>query len=137
MRKNSCLLVVSLLMFGAGFLLTKNEWATSIMIPYLLLGFGVGLFGNSISGLLVARNLKSDPELAKKDRINSQDERNQFISAKSKEKAFDLTTYLLGALMLAYALMKQHLAVELSLVAVYLLIHFYASYWRFRLEKEI
>lgn len=138
MKKNDVLIVVlSVLMFAGGLLLIKNEQLESLLIPYLLVGLGAGLFGNSISGLIVARVMKKNPDLAKEDRINREDERNQLISAMSKEKAFDLATYLLGALMLAYALMKENLAIVLSLVAVYLFIQFYALYWRFRLEKEL
>lgn len=138
MKKNNYLmLALGIGMFVAGLLLIKNEQLESLLIPYLLIGFGAGLFGNGFSDLIVTQVMKKNPELAKEDRINREDERNQLISARSKEKAFDMATYLLGALMLAYALMKENLAIVLSLVAVYLFIQFYALYWRFRLEKEL
>lgn len=138
MKKNNYLmLALGIGMFVAGLLLIKNEQMESLLIPYLLIGFGAGLFGNGFSDLIVTQVMKKNPELAKEDRINREDERNQMISARSKEKAFDMVTYLLGALMLAYALMKENLAIVLSLVAVYLFIQFYALYWRFRLEKEL
>lgn len=138
MKKNNYLmLALGIGMFVAGLLLIKNEQMESLLIPYLLIGFGAGLFGNGFSDLIVTQVMKKNPELAKEDRINREDERNQMISARSKEKAFDMATYLLGALMLAYALMKENLAIVLSLVAVYLFIQFYALYWRFRLEKEL
>lgn len=138
MKKNNYLmLALGIGMFVAGLLLIKNDQLESLLIPYLLIGFGAGLFGNGFSDLIVTQVMKKNPELAKEDRINREDERNQLISARSKEKAFDLATYLLGALMLAYALMKENLAIVLSLVAVYLFIQFYALYWRFRLEKEL
>lgn len=138
MKKNNYLmLALGIGMFVAGLLLIKNEQLESLLIPYLLIGFGAGLFGNGFSDLIVTQVMKKNPELAKEDRINREDERNQMISARSKEKAFDMATYLLGALMLAYALMKENLAIVLSLVAVYLFIQFYALYWRFRLEKEL
>lgn len=138
MKKNNYLmLALGIGMFVAGLLLIKNEQMESLLIPYLLIGFGAGLFGNGFSDLIVTQVMKKNPELAKEDRINREDERNQLISARSKEKAFDLATYLLGALMLSYALMKENLAIVLSLVAVYLFIQFYALYWRFRLEKEL
>lgn len=138
MKKNNYLmLALGIGMFVAGLLLIKNEQMESLLIPYLLIGFGAGLFGNALSELIITRVMKKNPELAKEDRINREDERNQLISARSKEKAFDMATYLLGALMLAYALMKENLAIVLSLVAVYLFIQFYALYWRFRLEKEL
>ena len=138
MKKNNYLmLALGIGLFVAGLLLIKNEQLESLLIPYLLIGFGAGLFGNGFSDLIVTQVMKKNPELAKEDRINREDERNQLISARSKEKAFDMATYLLGALMLAYALMKENLAIVLSLVAVYLFIQFYALYWRFRLEKEL
>lgn len=138
MKKNNYLmLMLGIGMFVAGLLLIKNDQLESLLIPYLLIGFGAGLFGNGFSDLIVTQVMKKNPELAKEDRINREDERNQLISARSKEKAFDMATYLLGALMLAYALMKENLAIVLSLVAVYLFIQFYALYWRFRLEKEL
>lgn len=136
-RNNFLMLVLGIGMFAAGLLLIKNTQLESLLIPYLLIGFGAGLFGNALSEIIVIRVLKNNPELAKEDKINREDERNQLISARSKEKAFDMATYLLGALMLAYALMKENLAIVLSLVAVYLFIQFYALYWRFRLEKEL
>lgn len=136
-RNNFLMLVLGIGMFAAGLLLIKNPQLESLLIPYLLFGFGAGLFGNALSEMIVTRVLKNNPELAKEDKVNREDERNQLISARSKEKAFDMATYLLSALMLAYALMKENLAIVLSLVAVYLFIQFYALYWRFRLEKEL
>ncbi|MGM0216032.1 hypothetical protein [Enterococcus sp. AZ109] len=138
MRKQASLFLgLSIIMIAAGLLLIKNGAIESLLIPYLLVGLGAGLFGHSVSELVNQQVEKNNPDFAKMEKINREDERNQLIRAKAKEKAYNLTTYLLAALMLTFALMKESMAIVLSLVAVYLFIQFYAIYWRFRLEKEL
>ena len=59
------------------------------------------------------------------------------IGNAAKGKAFDLMTYLYGALTFSFAMMDIGIAPVLLLVAAYLFVHGYAVYWRIRLEKEM
>ena len=86
--------------------------------------------------MLAKAALRKDPALARQIEIVQNDERNLYIGSLAKAKGFDVMTYALAALMVAFALMKVSFQVLLPLVAVYLFIHFYADYVRIRLEKQ-
>ena len=69
--------------------------------------------------------------------IEQRDERNIAIADRAKGKAFDMMTFVFGALMLAFALMSVDLPAVLLLVFAYLFVHGYAIYYRCRYEKEM
>ena len=87
--------------------------------------------------LIRRRAIASDPETARQLEIEQKDERNRALADGSKARAFDLMTYLFGALMLCFALMQVDLAALLLLVFAYLFVEGYAIYCRLRLEKEM
>ena len=106
-------------------------------LPYLGLGLGCGLFGHGLSLLVMERVLRRDPDLARQAEREAKDERNVAIGNAAKAKGFQMMTYSFGALLLFSALMGADLLLTLVMIAVYLSIHFYALWWRFKLEKEM
>ena len=108
-----------------------------LVLPYICIGVGCGLFGHGMGNTVSERVLKKYPEVARQKKIEENDERNVAIAERSKARAFDLMTFVLGALMLCFALMQVDLALVLLLVCAYLFIEGYALYCRFRLEKEM
>ncbi|MHC5249905.1 hypothetical protein [Enterococcus sp. LJL90] len=127
----------SLILFLAGLFGLHKELWLSWGLPYFLIAFGCGLFGNYLGAILQELAFKKDAAAKKAFEIEENDERNVQIALLAKAKGFDLMTISLGALMLAYALMKENLPVVLSLVAVYLVIQGYSLFWRLKLGKEM
>lgn len=130
--------IVGLLMLAAGLYFVKTlENPEGIMktLPYLGIGLGCGLFGHGLGEIVSDRAIASSPDLKRKMDIDQKDERNLTLSYMSKSKAFDIMTYVLGALMLSFALMQVDLTVILLLVFAYLFIHGVAIYQRIKLDK--
>ena len=136
------------MLFLAGLLLLAGAWLLLRLlpgldttpwraVPFLCLGVGCGLFGHGMGNAVSERVLKKYPEVARQKEIEENDERNVVIAERSKARACDLMTFVLGALMLCFALMQVDLALVLLLVCAYLFIEGYALYCRFRLEKEM
>ena len=100
-------------------------------------GSGVGCSAMGWAGIISRRALKGAPDVQKALEIERTDERNVMIGNAAKGKAFDLMTYLYGALTFSFAMMDIGIAPVLLLVAAYLFVHGYAVYWRIRLEKEM
>lgn len=98
---------------------------------------GCGLFGQGAGELLAARAVKGDPALQKRLEVERADERNRAIADRAKGRAFDLMTFVFGALMLTFALMEVELAAVLLLVAAYLFVECSAVYYRCKLEKQM
>ena len=133
--KNAILIAAGLQLAALGFWQIKATGGGTV-IPFLCLGIGCGMFGHGLGDVLAKAALRKDPALARQIEIVQNDERNLYIGSLAKAKGFDVMTYALAALMVAFALMKVSFQVLLPLVAVYLFIHFYAVYVRIRLEKQ-
>ena len=139
-KKNLICLLGGLVLWLGGFWLVRRSgisWETLRVLPYLCVGVGCGLFGYGAGELIRRRAIASDPETARQLEIEQKDERNRALADGSKARAFDLMTYLFGALMLCFALMQVDLAALLLLVFAYLFVEGYAIYCRLRLEKEM
>ena len=106
-------------------------------LPYVCIGIGCGLFGHGMGNVISERAINSDPELKKKLDIEKNDERNVAIANRAKGKAFDMMTFVFGALMLSFALMGIDMVAVLLLVFAYLLVHGFALYYRFKFDKEM
>ena len=89
--------------------------------------------GNIIS----ERAVRSNPEIQKKLEIEKNDERNIAIANRAKGKAYDMVTFVYGALMVSFALMGIDMIAVLLLVFAYLLVHGFALYYRFKFDKEM
>ena len=129
-----------LLLVAAGLYLVKtaaDPQGFLRALPYVCIGVGCGLFGGCLGSLLGDRAVQSDPEAARRLRVEQNDERNIAVANRAKGKAFDCMTYVYSALMLSFALMGVDLVPLLLLVFAYLLVHGVALYYRVRFEKEM
>lgn len=106
-------------------------------LPYVCIGVGCGLFGGGLGSLIGDRAVQSDPETARRVRIEQNDERNIAVANSAKGKAFDWMTYVYSALMVSFALMGVDLVPLLLLVFAYLLVHGVALYYRIKFDKEM
>ena len=59
------------------------------------------------------------------------------VSIKAKGKAFDMMTYVYGALMVSFALMGVDMSALLLLVFAYLFVHGFGIYYRIKFDKEM
>ena len=138
--KSYLIIAAGVALLAAGLCLIKmipDPQGVLKVLPYVCIGLGCGLFGNGVGNAVSRRVLKNSPELVRQIEIEQNDERNRFISSHSKAKAFDLMTFVFGALMVCFALMQVDLAAVLLLVAAYLFVEGYAIYCRFQLEKKM
>ena len=136
----SLLAAGGVLLMAAGLLLLRafpEAEGAARVAPYLMVGLGSGMFGHGMGGIISRRALKGAPDVQKALEIERTDERNVMIGNAAKGKAFDLMTYLYGALTFSFAMMDIGIAPVLLLVAAHLFVHGYAVYWRIRLEKEM
>ena len=81
--------------------------------------------------------IRSDSEIQRKLEIEKNDERNIAIANKAKGKAFDMMTFVFGALMISFALIGVDMIAVLLLVFAYLFVHGFAIYYRFKFDKEM
>lgn len=140
-RKDTLYIVTGALLLLVAALLLKlapaQEQPLLRVLPFLCLGVGAGLLGQGVGQLLQRKALQGNPELARQQQIEVEDERNIQLAQRAKAKAFDLMIFVFGALLLAFALMQVDLTAILLLVGAYLLVQGYAVYCRVRLEKEM
>lgn len=127
--------VLGVVLWAVGFWLVKADLGSTL--GYVCIGLGCGMFGHGTGELISRRALKSDPALQRQMEIVKNDERNIAIADHAKGRAFDMMTFVFGALMVSFALMGMDLAAVLLLVAAYLFVHGYALYWRFRYDREM
>lgn len=130
--KNILLALAGLALLAVGLCLVHKTY-----LAYLCIGVGCGLFGHGTGELWALHTARTNSEAAKMLEIAQKDERNVAIANRAKGKAFDMMTFLFGALFIAFAAMQVEVPVLLILVSAYLLVQGYAVYWRVRLEKEM
>ena len=138
--KNIGLSLLGFVLIGAGIYMIRTvSDPQGIMraLPFLLVGFGCGIFGHGLGELLAKKAAESDPETARRMEIDQTDERNVMIGSMAKAKGYDMMTYVFGALMVAFALMGAPWTVIIPMVIAYLFVHGYAIYFRVKLEKEM
>lgn len=133
-------IIIGLLLLLTGLFLIKttgDPQGIMTALPYVCIGIGSGLFGHGMSNVISERAIRKDPALQKKLNIEKNDERNIMIANQAKGKAFDMMTYIFGALMLSFALMNVDMIPILLLVCAYLFVHGYAIYYRIKLDREM
>ena len=133
-------IILGLLLLTIGLYLIKtvgDPQGIMASLPYVCIGIGSGLFGHGMGNLISERAIRSDPDLQKKLDIEKNDERNLAISNKAKGKAFDMMTYVYGALMVSFALMGVDMSALLLLVFAYLFVHGFGIYYRIKFDKEM
>lgn len=138
--KNIGLSLLGLVLIGTGIYLIRtvsDPQGVMRALPFLLVGFGCGIFGHGLGDLLAKKAAQSDPETARQIEIAQTDERNVMIGSMAKAKGYDMMTYVFGALMVAFALMGAAFTIIIPMVIAYLFVHGYAIYFRVKLEKEM
>ena len=135
-KRNYVLIALGVFLFVGGLILTVVYKGAKVL-PYLGVGVGSGLFGHGMGEVLARRTRRTDPERFRQMDIEKNDERNIAVAAMAKGKAFDLMTFVFGALMIAFALMGVKTAPLLLLVSAYLFVHGSVVYYRSRIEKEM
>ena len=108
-----------------------------LVLPYIFIGFGCGIFGHGIGDLVNERAFRNYPELKKQAEIEAKDERNMTVSNRAKGKAFDFMIYLFAGLMLAFVLMGVGFVVVLPLVVVYLIVVGVFIFYFGKYQKEM
>ncbi len=124
---------ILILLLGGFFLKTVTD-PQGIMktLPYICIGIGCGTFGCGMGNVISRNVMKKHPDIQKQSDIDRNDERYIAIANRSKAKAFDITIFVFGALMLSYALMSFDLTAILLLVFAYL---FIIASWIYYLNK--
>ena len=138
--KNIGLSLLGFVLIGAGIYMIRtvpDPQGIMRALPFLLVGFGCGIFGHGLGDLLAKKAVQSDPAMARQLEIAQTDERNVMISSMAKARGYDMMTYVFGALMVAFALMGAPWTVIIPMVIAYLFVHGYAIYFRVKLEKEM
>lgn len=139
-KSNYVVVIIGLLLLGTGLYFVKTiDDPQGIMqaLPYVCIGVGCGLFGQGMGGILSQKAMQNHPEIQKQMDIEKNDERNIAIANRAKGKAFDIMTFVFGALMLAFALMGVDMVATLLLVFAYLFVHGYAIYYRCKYNEEM
>lgn len=106
-------------------------------LPYICVGIGSGMFGHGMGEIMIRYAKKNNPAAAKQLEIEQKDERNLAIANRAKAKAYDMMVFVFGALITALALMDINLTMVLVLVAAYLFIIGYCTYYRYKYYKEM
>lgn len=138
--KDYFLTVLGLVILGASLYLIKSvpdPQGIMLRLPSVLIGIGSGLFGVGVGNVISHKVMKNNPKLQKQHTINQNDERNVTINNLAKAKAFDLMTFMLGALMLSFAIMGTEMTSTLLLVGAYLFIHGYKIYYGYVFNKQM
>ncbi len=139
-RLNYITTVVGIVLLFVGLYLVKtieNLKGLMVALPYVCIGIGCGGFGHGMGNLISNKAVKNNPEIQKKIDIEQKDERNIAISNSAKAKAYDLMTFVFGALLLVFALMGVDMIAILLFVFAYLLVHGYAIFYRFKYDKQM
>lgn len=140
MNKNYIIATIGFMLLAIGLYLVKsvdNPQGIMQALPYVCIGIGCGLFGQGMGNIISQKAIQNNPEVQKQMDIEKNDERNIAIGNRAKGKAFDIMTFVFGALMIAFALMDIELVAILLLVFAYLFIHGCAIYYRWKYDKEM
>ena len=90
-----------------------------------------------MGNLVSDKAIQNYPDIKRQIEIEEKDERNIAISSRAKAKAYDIMTFVFGALMVSFALMGVDMIPILLFVFTYLFIQGYAIYYRCKYEKEM
>lgn len=132
------LLIIGIVLFAVGLYALKQDLSGSAeILPYLAIGIGAGIFGHGVGALANVWTAGKYPEEAKRIEIEEKDERNTAIADKAKSKAFSMTLYVFGALLIAFALMGTDLVIIITLVLAYLFVTAVMVYYLWKYQKEM
>lgn len=113
----------------------ENSWLRAICC--MLTALGCGWFGHGLAGLVQNRILQPYPEIRQQMAIEAADERNIAVAARAKARAYDVMTFVFGALMVAFVFMQVDLVPIVMLVCTYLFVEITGIWYRIRYEREM
>lgn len=128
------LLALSLVLLAAALLLRgrlPGSWSG------VLIGLGAGIFGASLSGLMMRRWESQNPEFAKQNEIDSRDERTTAIRSLAKARAGDVVQWCVMGIAWLSIPAGAPLWLTLAAVGVFLLYSVLSLVFMIRLEKEM
>lgn len=131
---------LGVVLLGTGLFLLKtlaSPQGILLVLPYVCIGVGCGVFGQGMGNLIAYKAMKRHPDIQKRFEIDKNDERSIAVSSRAKAKAYDMMTFVFGALMLSFALMGVDMAAVLLLVFAYLFVHGYGIYCQYKYDKEM
>lgn len=132
--------ILGLILLAAGFILLKTlqePQGILVTLPYILVGFGCGIFGHNLGGIISFKATEKYPDLTKSIEIEQKDERNVFIQNKAKAKAYEIMIFVYSAVLLSFAIMKVDMKLLIVLVIVYLFVVFTEVYYKSKYDKEM
>lgn len=132
--------VIGVFVLAIGLVLVKtlaNPQGFMLALPYVCIGLGCGAFGHGMGNIISRRTMKNNPDIQKQLEIDKNDERNIAIANRAKGKAYDIMTFVFGALMVTFALMGINVIAVLLLVFAYLFIQGCGIYYRCKYDKEM
>ena len=135
-----CVVISGLLLIGAGiYLLLTTDDPQGVMraLPYVSIGLGCGLFGQGMGSLIHARQIRKNPQIARAQQIEKNDERNIAVNHRAKAKAWDVMIYVFAMLILAFVLIGAPLPIVLLVVAAYAFGIGLQLYYFIRYNKEM
>lgn len=138
--KNYIMTVLGIVLVLLGLYFIKsvdNPKEFLLALPYVCIGVGCGAFGYGMGNLVSDKAIQNYPDIKRQIEIEEKDERNIAISSRAKAKAYDIMTFVFGALMVSFALMGVDMIPILLFVFTYLFIQGYAIYYRCKYEKEM
>ena len=124
----------------AGLILKKSAGEVQgilLVLPYVLLGCGCGVFGHGMGSAISRRVLEKSPEMRKQMEIDQDDERNIAIRNRAKGKAFDSMIYVFSALMFCFLFMEVELGAILLFVFAYTMVGGSFVYYLVKYEREM
>lgn len=133
----SIMTIIGVALLAAGLYMVKENSGSKSVAPYLLLGFGCGIFGHGFGEIISRATRKSSPEFNHQVEIEENDERNIALREKAQAKAYNIMIPLFGSLFVAFGFMKVDLRVLLLLLAAYLFVCGSSIYYRVKYEKEM
>lgn len=138
--KNYVIVAIGVILLIAGLYLAKTmdrPGAFMTALPYVCIGIGCGALGHGMGNIISNKIIQKNPDMQKQMEIEQKDERNEIITNRAKSRAYDVMTFVFGALMIAFALMGVDMIPVLLFVFVYLFVQGYAVYYRCKYEKEM
>ncbi len=138
--KNYIMTVLGIVLVLLGLYFIKsvdNPKEFLLALPYVCIGVRCGVFGYGMGNLVSDKAIQNYPDIKRQKEIEEKDERNIAISSRAKAKAYDIMTFVFGALMVSFALMGVDMIPILLFVFTYLFIQGYAIYHRCKYEKEM
>lgn len=137
-KTNYWIVIISFILLGIGFYLLKtlvNPTGLMLVLPYVCIGLGCGVFGQGMGNIISHQVMRNNSSIQKQLEIEQKDERNISIACHAKAKAYDMMTFVFGALLISFALMGVDLIPILLFVFTYLFVEFYGIYYRFKYDK--